>query len=133
MRARPWLHAFFNKPWPGVIRAKGFFWLATRPDWVGELSQAGALVRHQGVGRWWAAVPERQWPKDAELVKRVRARWHKLWGDRRQELVFIGAGLDQAAITAELNACLADLGDNSARKNLRRWAHLPDPFPHWGE
>jgi G3E family GTPase len=115
-----------------VIRAKGFFWLATRPDWVGELSQAGALVRHQGVGRWWAAVPEPNWPKDAELVKRVRVRWHKLWGDRRQELVFIGTGLDQAAITVELKACLADLG-NGASKDLRRWAHLPDPFPRWGD
>ncbi len=43
------LHAFFSKSWPGVIRAKGFFWLATRPQWVGELAQAGALVRHEAI------------------------------------------------------------------------------------
>ncbi|WP_295559997.1 GTP-binding protein, partial [uncultured Hyphomicrobium sp.] len=56
------LHAFFNSPWPGVLRAKGFFWLATRPAWVGELSQAGALVRHEAAGYWWAAVPKNKWP-----------------------------------------------------------------------
>ena len=125
------LHAFFNKPWPGVIRAKGFFWLATRPDWVGELSHAGALVRHQGVGQWWATVPEDHWPKDEDLVKRVRSRWHKHWGDRRQELVFIGTGLDQETITAELNHCLVDVG-SGMRLDLGAWAGLPDPFPHWG-
>jgi G3E family GTPase len=125
------LYAFFQKPWPGVIRSKGFFWLATRPDWVGELSQAGAAIRYQGVGQWWAAVPEARWPKDEDLVKRVRSRWHKRWGDRRQELVFIGSGLSEEAISAELNDCLLDAG-RSMRVNFGAWADLPDPFPRWG-
>ena len=51
-------HAFFNQSWPGVVRAKGFFWVATRPTFVGEMSQAGTLVRHQGIGNWWVTVPE---------------------------------------------------------------------------
>ena len=55
------LQALFNTPWPGVVRAKGFFWIATRPDWLGEISQAGALVQNEGMGRWWAAVPRDQW------------------------------------------------------------------------
>ncbi|MFX9885222.1 GTP-binding protein, partial [Acinetobacter baumannii] len=46
-------HAFINRSWPGVIRAKGHFWLATRPEWAGELNQAGALVRHRAMGFWW--------------------------------------------------------------------------------
>ena len=52
------LYSFFSQEWPGIVRAKGFFWLSTRPDYVGEVSQAGAFVRHHGIGRWWAAVPK---------------------------------------------------------------------------
>ena len=44
------IHAFFYQEWPGVVRSKGFFWISTRPEFVGELSQAGPLVRHQGMG-----------------------------------------------------------------------------------
>ncbi len=53
---------FCNEPWPGVIRAKGFFWLATRPHFVGELAQAGAMVRTAKRGLWWSAVPKNRWP-----------------------------------------------------------------------
>ncbi len=125
------LHAFFNKPWAGVVRAKGFFWLATRPQWIGELSQAGALIRHQPIGRWWDAIPRKSWPKDRDLVARISQGWHKVWGDRRQELVFIGTReMDRAAITAELNACLLKLPiTNAADRNA--WSKLPDPFPDW--
>jgi G3E family GTPase len=125
------LHAFFNKPWPEVIRAKGFFWLASRPAWVGELSQAGAMVRHHGIGYWWAAVPQRQWPEDEELSKQIWKRWHKDWGDRRQELVFIGSkDMDRDALTAELNACLL-AKPRKADMDKGKWTGLPDPFPVW--
>ncbi len=79
------LHAFFNRSWPGVIRAKGFFWLATRPQWVGEVAQAGALVRHEAIGYWWAAVPKKNWPQEQELVDRINKGWHATWatGARR--------------------------------------------------
>jgi len=125
------LHAFFNRPWPNVIRAKGFFWLATRPQWVGELSQAGALVRHQGVGYWWAAVPKRKWPDDPDLARDIRKRWHEEWGDRQQELVFIGTKeIDPGVLTAELNACLLKK-PRKADMDRGRWSKLPDPFPDW--
>ena len=59
------------------------------------------------IGCWWAAVPKKNWPKDEDLVARIDKGWHQIWGDRRQELVFIGTrDMDKAAITAELNACL---------------------------
>ncbi|HML93142.1 GTP-binding protein [Methyloceanibacter sp.] len=125
------LHAFFNQTWPNVIRAKGFFWIATRPQWVGELSQAGPLVRHEGIGFWWAAVPQARWPDDAEGVRQVMKRWDGTWGDRRQELVFIGTrAMDREAITAALNACLVE---NARKEDLvaGRWKSLPDPFPVW--
>ena len=61
------LHEFFNQKWPGVVRAKGFFWLCSRPDFVGEVSQAGAFVNHQGIGRWWASIPKSNWPDGGDF------------------------------------------------------------------
>jgi len=125
------LHAFFNKSWPGVVRAKGFFWLATRPAWVGELSQAGALVRHEAAGYWWAAVPKENWPEDEAQVARIKKGWHRHWGDRRQELVFIGTrDMDKTLLTAELDACLLPLPEEGA-VDTKLWLKLPDPFPVW--
>lgn len=125
------LYAFFGKAWPGVVRAKGFFWLATRPQWVGEVAQAGALVRHEAIGYWWAAVPKKNWPEEEHLVRRINQSWHKLWGDRRQEIVFIGTReMDKAALIAELDACLLALPE-SGEVDTGTWAGLPDPFPEW--
>ena len=91
----------------GVLRAKGFFWLATRPHWIGELSQAGALVRHHAIGRWWDAIPRRSWPTGRRARRAHRQGLAQAWGDRRQELVFIGTrSMDHAAIKAALDACL---------------------------
>ena len=114
------------------MRAKGFFWLATRPQWVGELSQAGALVRNEAIGYWWAAVPKDNWPEDEDLLARIDKTWHRLWGDRRQELVFIGTrDMDKAALTAALDACLLELPAEGNSIETKGWAALPDPFPEW--
>jgi G3E family GTPase len=124
--------AFLNATVDGLVRAKGHFWLATRPQWVGELSIAGALCRVEGLGRWWVATPQERWPDHAEWRAHMRKHWHKVWGDRRQELVFIGSGMDQARITALLDACL--VGDSQMLKfQPEKFTHLPDPFPLWGE
>ena len=127
------VHAFFAKSWPGVIRAKGFFWLASRAEYVGELSQAGPIVRTQAAGYWWAAVPKKNWPQDDSLIARIERGWHEVWGDRRQELVFIGTrDMDEAAFRAELDACLFDVPAGAA-VDTREWRKLPDPFPVWGK
>lgn len=123
-------HAFLNTSWPGVIRAKGHFWLATRPEWVGELSQAGALVRTVAMGFWWDAVPKQHWPKHPEWEKSVEAKWDSVYGDRRQEIVFIGTGMDEAALRAQLDACLV-AETNSDSMDLENWKELRDPFPVW--
>jgi G3E family GTPase len=124
------LHDFFNGSWTGVIRGKGFFWLASRPQWIGELSQAGALVRHHAVGRWWDSIPRKNWPKERDAVERIQKGWHRVWGDRRQEIVFIGTReMDKDAIKAALDACLLK-GPGLADRLT--WLNLPDPFPHWG-
>ncbi len=120
--------AFIDRSWPGVVRAKGFFWLATRPHHVGEMSQAGALVRTQKMGLWWSSVPKLQWPQDPGFLKTMQPYLDPIWGDRRQEMVFIGADpMDEAVIRAELDACLVDCADFQPEL----WRGLPDPFTSW--
>ncbi len=123
-------NAFLGRTWPGLIRAKGHFWLATRPHWVGEMSVAGSICRTEAMGFWWAAVPRSRWPDHPEWQAILNRNWHSVWGDRRQELVFIGTGLDEAAIRAALDLCL--IGDAlPLRFNPERYRDLPDPFPAW--
>jgi G3E family GTPase len=120
---------FLDKSWPGVIRAKGFFWLATRPHHVGELSQAGPLVRTQKMGLWWASVPKSRWPDDPDFLNAMAPYLDKEWGDRRQEIVFIGADpMDQQKITADLDACLVQ----AQAFTPTAWESLADPFARWG-
>lgn len=122
------LHRVLNGDLPGVIRAKGHFWLATRPEWAAEFSLAGAVSQVTPLGRWWAAVPEDRWPAHPLAREEIMQNWTAPWGDRRQELVFIGAGLDRAAITAALDAAL--MSDDSFQPEA--WEGLADPFPQWG-
>jgi len=123
-------HTFLNSAWPGVIRAKGHFWLATRPDWVGEVSQAGALVRHEGMGFWWASVPKERWPDHPEWRDYVKSLWDPVYADRRQEIVFIGTAMDEAALRQRLDACLLGEADATAMET-EAWSRLKDPFPTW--
>lgn len=119
---------FIDRPWPGVVRAKGFFWLATRPHLVGEISQAGALVRTGRTGLWWSAVPKERWPQTAEFSEMMRPYLDPVWGDRRQEIVFIGADpMDERSIRAELDACLVDAPTFAPEL----WKDMPDPFVSW--
>ncbi|MCB1488502.1 MAG: zinc metallochaperone GTPase ZigA [Bauldia sp.] len=122
--------AFTARTWPGLIRAKGLFWLATRPQWVADMSLAGAVCRTEPMGFWWAAVPKQRWPDHPEWKKMLQRHWSPGWGDRRQELVFIGAGMDEAAIRSALDECLVGASD-PARFDPSAFLDLPDPFPAW--
>ena len=123
--------AFIDATWPGLIRAKGHFWLATRPDWVGEFSLAGAVAHVSAMGFWWSAVPRKRWPEAAEFRERLHTVWSEVWGDRRQELVFIGTNMDRAIITAALDACLVETGQDQRPFDPTPYRGLPDPFPAW--
>ena len=122
------VHDILNGPLPGVIRAKGHFWIATRPEWLAEFSLAGALSSVKPMGMWWATVPQERWPDHPQARAYLEQHWQEPFGDRRQELVFIGAGMDRAAITAALDSAL--IGDETAFMP-KQWANLPDPFPGW--
>jgi G3E family GTPase len=122
------LQEFLDRQWPGLIRAKGHFWLATRPDEIGLLSIAGRQHRIDTRGFWWAAVPKAHWPRYPQFSQLLDRHWHEAWGDRRQELVFIGSGFDEGAIRAALDRCLT--GDE-AGFNPQIAGRLRDPFPAW--
>ena len=123
------IHSFFNQEWPGVIRAKGFFWISSRPNFVGEVSQAGAFVRHQGIGKWWAAVNEEQWPDDKSFRLNINKIWDKGYGDRRQEIVFIGLKneMNESLIKNKLDGFLI----KNYSINLANTLKYKDPFPEW--
>ncbi|MHC9236634.1 GTP-binding protein [Pseudooceanicola sp. 502str34] len=121
------IHDVLNGDLPGVIRAKGHFWIATRPDWLAEFSLAGALSSVRPLGNWWATVPEERRPDHPQARAYLAQHWQEPFGDRRQELVFIGAGMDRAAITARLDAALVP--EEAFLPQL--WEDLPDPFPGW--
>ncbi|WP_412550863.1 GTP-binding protein [Shimia sp. MIT910701] len=123
------IHAVLNGALPGVIRAKGHFWIATRPEWVAEYSLAGALSGVQPIGTWWATVPRERWPDHGSAQSYLDQHWVEPWGDRRQELVFIGSGIDWDAIKAKLDACLLPVVAASGPNDLP--LDLPDPFPGW--
>ncbi len=134
-RARRPLHpARFKKviesDLPGVIRTKGFFWLASRMPWAGSWQLAGSLGKHEAAGLWWAAAHPKMWPQDADAQKAIKANWQEPFGDRRQEIVLIGVGMDQAALRRRLDACL--LTPAEMRSGVKAWEKLPDPFPAWG-
>ncbi|ANP36916.1 cobalamin synthesis protein, P47K [Phaeobacter gallaeciensis] len=122
------IHRVLNADLPGVIRAKGHFWIATRPDWVAEFSLAGALSSVAPLGTWWATVPEERRPTHAQAQEYLQAHWQEPFGDRRQELVFIGSGIDWPSLKAQLEACLMAVPDVDALEWL---TDLPDPFPRW--
>ncbi len=120
--------AALNGDLPGVIRAKGHFWIATRPDWVAEFSLAGALSSVAPLGQWWAAVPADRRPDHDSARAYMAQHWRDPWGDRRQEIVFIGAGIDWPSLKARLDAALVPehlaIGPDAL-------PDLPDPFPSW--
>jgi len=118
-----------HSEWEGVLRSKGFFWLATRPEFAGSWAQAGGACRHGAAGLWWSAVDEAHWPEDAESLERIAENSTEEYGDRRQELVFIGIHMDELILRAKLDACL--LADSEMRLGEAGWRKLPDPFPRW--
>ncbi len=117
-----------NGDLPGVIRAKGHFWISTRPDWVAEFSLAGALSSVQPLGTWWASVPEERRPTHDSARAYMEAHWQEPWGDRRQEIVFIGAGIDWPTLKARLDKCLVPAIATTGPDDLPEY---PDPFPIW--
>jgi G3E family GTPase len=118
-----------NEVFPGVLRAKGFFWLATKHDIIGVYSQAGNCVNTEPQRLWYAALPKDQWPEDEASLSALANLWLEPYGDRMQEMVFIGIDMAQAEIEATLNGCL--LTDEEMQLGPAAWANWEDPFGQW--
>lgn len=124
------LHELFRKKWPGVIRSKGLFWLATRLPQAGYWSQAGAMSQIQGLGLFWVAVPREHWPSDPERLAEIERVSESPNGDCRQEIVLIGADMDREALTAMLDSAL--LTEEELALDSKKWKkRFKDPFPKW--
>lgn len=119
-----------HSEWQGVLRSKGYFWLASRHDFAGNWAQAGGACRHGPAGLWWSAVDRSEWPDDQEYLAEIQRNLDPEFGDRRQELVFIGIGMNETAIRKTLDGCL--LNDEELRLGKESWRAMPDPFPQWG-
>ena len=118
-----------TKQYGKLIRSKGFFWLATRPEFAGQWSQAGGIAHYGFAGMFWMSVPRKDWPTDEEYLESIKKQWVEPFGDMRQELVFIGQGLDKERMINELNNCL--LSESEMLKGKSYWKSLSDPFPAW--
>ena len=114
-----------------LIRSKGYFWLATRPEFAGQWSQAGGIAHYGFAGMFWKAVPKENWPDDQEYLASIEKQWVEPFGDMRQELVFIGQGLNQKMMIKKLNDCL--LNEQDVLRGRSYWATLEDPFPVWDQ
>ena len=112
-----------------LIRSKGYFWLASRPEFAGQWSQAGGIARYGFAGMFWKAIPEKNWPTDKEYLASIKKSWVEPFGDMRQELVFIGQGLDKSGMTSALDDCL--LSEEDVLRGKAYWTTLQDPFPVW--
>lgn len=120
---------FINTEWKGVIRSKGFFWLASHPKLAGSWSQAGAMARHGLAGYWWATIPEEEWPEDEQNREIIQNNWDANTGDARQEIFLIGLEMDESNLIDKFNNCL--LNDDEMAQGPEEWQLMNNPFSEW--
>lgn len=120
---------FLQTDRPGILRAKGFFWLASHPNFTKIYSQAGGACRVEPAGVWFADTPTEEWNLDAETLIELNEKWDEQSGDRRQEIVFIGMNLNESEITAELDKCL--VSEMESELTAEDWRKIKHPFVAW--
>ncbi len=122
-----WAFLHDDENWNGVLRSKGFFWVAADHRIAYEWAQAGGVSSVNSAGTWWAAVPREHWGHPEGQRPDQQPGWDPRFGDRVQQLVFIGQQMPEAAMRARLDACLLD--ERLADAGSKAWAALENPFP----
>jgi G3E family GTPase len=120
------LETLLQRPFAGVLRAKGTFWIASHPERAWRWSHAGLSLRVDPGELWRAALAEADGPDVFTMFGTFTAGWDPLFGDRKQELVFIGIGLEKAELTADLDACL--LTEAELEAGRLAWSSLASPL-----
>lgn len=121
---------FLEMNFSNVLRAKGYVWIASRPQWAIAYSRAGNTANIEPVGYWWAATSKDKWPEIGnEERDLMEANWQEPYGDRVNEIVFIGRKIDRAQIEAMLQTC--ELSSEEIALGNNYWESYMDPFPIW--
>jgi G3E family GTPase len=123
------LWRLMESDWPNIYRAKGYFWLATRPALAGMLSAAGGSIETSVAGLWWVTAPSELWPEDQAQRSEIISAFEEPYGDRRQEIVFISQNLDEDGIRKSLETCLVT--DEEFKTGSKLWDTFEDPFQDW--
>ena len=123
------LWSFLNdgENWGGVLRSKGFFWVAADHRIAYEWAQAGGVSDVKPAGYWWAAMPEESWGHPEDRRPDKSPNWHSTYGDRSQQIVFIGQGMEEQALRDALDSCLMDIDELDSIPE--DWFELKNPFP----
>ena len=124
-----WSFIHESNNWRGILRSKGFFWVATEHAVAYEWAQAGGVSSVNPSGMWWAAVPREHWGHPEGQRPDQQSGWHPRFGDRVQQLVFIGQEMNEEVIREQLDSCL--LEQRLASADSTAWAQLPNPFPEY--
>lgn len=121
-----WKYLNDEKNWKGVLRSKGFLWVAGDERVVYQWGQAGGVSEVSPIGMWWASVPKERWGNPVGERPDELDGWDPVYGDREQTLVFIGQDMDEERIRHDLGECLLDELRLSERES---WARMSNPFP----
>ncbi|MEL6484033.1 MAG: GTP-binding protein [Bacteroidota bacterium] len=123
------LHYIQNQFPETVIRSKLLFWVASRPEQALIWGQAGGSLQTDSAGVWWSSMSSQQRSQYLVFVEnqeQIESGWDPTFGDRKNEIVFIGQDMDEVAIRAELDACLA----TDTELELENWLDgYPDVLP----
>jgi G3E family GTPase len=121
---------YIGEEWhAGIIRSKGLFWIASRPNDALNWSQAGGSLRAESAGVWWASMSFKERSQYASFLNnqaQIESRWDKRFGDRQNELVIIGQDLNEEIICQELEKCLCT---EEEIKHMESNGKFNDPFP----